>query len=107
MNTTTTTTKFSREKFNFHGGYLTYGAYYSKDEKFIARFKYGFSPITKAKFLKELLASGISVEEYTARLDDGETPVGILDSMNEGWSKRICNAWAERQQSKLSHLNLA
>jgi hypothetical protein len=90
---TATNTPFVKENFNYSGGYLTYG------KLFIARFKYGKSPITKAKFLKELLKSGITVEQYE-EASKKQAPVTILDSNNPNWSKDICDAWIEKQEAK-------
>lgn len=52
-------TKFNREDFNYHGGYLTYGS----DRKFVARFKYAARD--KARFVTFLIKN-FSVEEYFA-----------------------------------------
>ena len=67
-------TKFDKSKFSYHGGYLTYTGDYNGrpvweaaprihpsnvgkgKNLFIARFKHK-GPITKAKFLKELIAN--------------------------------------------------
>ena len=65
--------KFIKEEFNYHGGYLTYGA----DHKFIARFKYQKGD--KPSFLRFLIAN-FTPEEYFARYANGESPLGILES---------------------------
>ena len=104
-------TKFNRDDFTYHGGYLeykgpyegqpTYDEVYGADkihpsrigmpmELFIARFKYK-GPITKAKFLTELIKS-FTVEEYVeARSKDGidSSPLGILANKNPTWYENI------------------
>jgi len=105
-------TKFNREDFTYHGGYLeykgpyngqpTYDEVYGIDkihpsrigmpmELFIGRFKYSGSPITKAKFLTELIKS-FTVEEYVeARSNDGidGSPLVILKNKNPAWYENI------------------
>ena len=105
-------TKFNRDDFTYHGGYLEYkGPYEGKptyDEVygaeqihpsrigqpfplFIARFKYKGSPITKAKFLTELIKS-FTVEEYAeARSKDclESAPLNILKNKNPTWYENI------------------
>ena len=105
-------TKFNRDDFTYHGGYLeykgpyegqpTYDEVYGADkihpsrigmpkELFIARFKYSGSPITKAKFLTELIKS-FTVEEYVeARSKDGidSSPLQILANKNPAWYENI------------------
>ena len=66
-------TKFVKENFNYHGGYLTYG----EKRDFIARFKYQKSD--KVGF-QSFLIKNFEVEEYLGRLAAGETPVGVLES---------------------------
>ena len=104
-------TKFNRDDFTYHGGYLeykgpyegqpTYDEVYGDDkihpsrigmpmELFIARFKYK-GPITKAKFLTELIKS-FTVEEYVeARSKDGidSSPLTILKNKNPAWYENI------------------
>lgn len=111
-------TQFDKSKFNFHGGYLTYtGNYVGRPvyenkpnihptrigtgiDLFIARFKYSGSPITKAKFLKELIAN-FTVEEYVeARNGHNNAPTRVLDDKNPGWSEGIVNAWKEKRGMK-------
>ena len=86
-------TKFDKSKFDYSAGWLTY------EGKFVARFKYSSSPITKAQFVKELMK--YSVEEYFEATNNGfpggESPVGFLDARNEGWSSRLCEAWKQRK----------
>lgn len=56
--------KFQREAFDYHGGYLTYGA----DRKFVARFKYakGGGP-KKADYIR-LLTKYYTQEDYFERV---------------------------------------
>ena len=105
-------TKFNRDDFTYHGGYLEYKGPYAGQptydevygaEKihpsrigqpfplFIARFKYKGSPITKAKFLTELIKS-FTVEEYAeARSKDclESAPLNILKNKNPAWYENI------------------
>jgi len=108
-------TKFIRENFIYHGGYLeykgpyegqpTYDEVYGKDnihpsrigmpmELFIARFKYK-GPFTKAKFLTELIKSH-TVEEYAeARSKDclDSAPLNILKNKNPEWYDNIMSKY--------------
>jgi hypothetical protein len=107
--------KFIESGFMFHGGYLMYrGDYEGRPvyaegknvhpsnvgrgiDLFIARFKYAGTPITKAKFMKELV-NNFTVEEYvTARNGHKVAPTTVLDNNNPGWSDRIVNAWREKR----------
>ena len=105
-------TQFNKANFSYHGGYLeykgpyegqpTYDEVYGKDkihpsrigmplELFIARFKYSGSPITKAKFLRELIKN-FTVEEYVeARSQEGieSSPLEILKNKNPEWYENI------------------
>ena len=108
-------TQFNKADFNYHGGYLTYTGTYEGQpvykagknvhptrvgkgiDLFIARFKYSGTPITKAKFMKELI-SNFTVEEYVAARNGNEiTPVRALDNNNPGWSEKIVEAWKARR----------
>lgn len=80
-------TKFNKADFQFHGGYLTYGA----DRKFVARFKHR-GPFTKSKFLRELIANH-TVESYFAALVD-KAPLMILRDANEDWYYGILEAFS-------------
>tara|TARA_R110000822_G_scaffold44843_1_gene120209 strand:+ start:4272 stop:4643 length:372 start_codon:yes stop_codon:yes gene_type:complete len=104
-------TQFNKEDFNYHGGYLMYKGDYegrpvyedgpyvhpsnvgrSKD-LFVARFKYRGGPITKVKFLKELIKN-FTVEEYAeARSQEGiaSAPVEILKSKSPEWYENMMN----------------
>jgi len=64
--------------FNYQAGYLSYGQYFTTDEKFVARFKYSAQRKRKAGFLKFLTAN-FTPEEYFGLLAAGETPVGALN----------------------------
>jgi hypothetical protein len=74
-------TKFVKENFIKDGEYVYYGQYSMKN--FVARFKHR-GPITKAKFLKELIANH-SVESYFAGMAEGKAPLAILRDANEDW----------------------
>lgn len=69
-------TKFDKDQFSYNGGYLMYGQYPERP-KFVARFKYKGGD--KAGFLSFLIKN-FTPAEYFARLDAGETPVGITES---------------------------
>lgn len=74
---------FHKSLFTTSGDYLFYSPAGSNTRKFVARFKHR-GPITKAKFLKELIANH-TVEGYFAELEAGKAPVAILRDANEGW----------------------
>tara|TARA_R110000772_G_scaffold182201_1_gene293484 strand:- start:175 stop:480 length:306 start_codon:yes stop_codon:yes gene_type:complete len=98
-------TQFNKEDFNYHGGYLMYKGNYEgrpvyEDKPnvhptrvgkgidlFIARFKYK-GPITKAKFLKELIKNH-TVEDYANASLFGMSPVGILKDKNPVWYEKV------------------
>jgi hypothetical protein len=82
--------RFVNAQINKRGEYVTYGA----DRKFIARFKHR-GPITKAKFLRELVANH-TVESYFAALDAGKAPLAILRDANPDWYYGIIEAWRTR-----------
>lgn len=105
-------TQFIKDKFSYHGGYLMYhGTYegqptydeaYGKDkihpsrigmpvELFIARFKYS-GPFTKAKFLKELLKSGLTVEQYVEARKT-KAPLEVLEDNNPSWYETVLTNW--------------
>jgi len=111
-------TQFNKSDFNYHGGYLMYKGDYEgrpvyKDsphvhpsnvgrgiDLFVARFKYSGSPITKAKFLKELIKN-FTVEEYVeARSQEGlaSSPLEILKNKNPEWYENIMSKF--RSQSR-------
>lgn len=100
-------TKFNKADFNYHGGYLTYTGDYDGrpvyetgkytfvhpsnvgrgKDLFIARFKYK-GPITKTKFLKELIKNH-TVESYANEYLFGGSPIGILKNKNPTWYEKI------------------
>lgn len=111
-------TQFNKKLFSFHGGYLTYTGDYEgrpvwhEGERvhpsnvgrginlFIARFKHSGTPITKAKFVKELV-NNFTVEEYVAARNGHEVaPVRVLDNNNPGWSEQIVHDWMEKKGMK-------
>jgi hypothetical protein len=63
-------TKFVKERFNFHGGYLSY------DRKFVARFKYNRNGWGA---FRTFLIKNFTVEEYFEKLKDS-TPVQVMKS---------------------------
>ena len=108
-------TQFNKADFSYHGGYLMYrGDYEGRPvyaegknvhpsnvgrgiDLFIARFKYAGTPVTKAKFMKELV-NNFTVEGYVAaRNGDEVAPTTVLDNNNPGWSERIVNACLQKQ----------
>ena len=79
-------TKFIKANFETSGEYVKYNG------KFVARFKHR-GPITKAKFLKELIANHIP-EVYFSELEKGKAPLAILRDANEDWFYGILEAFA-------------
>ena len=79
-------TKFVKANFKQSGQYVKY------EGKFVARFKH-HGPITKAKFLKELIANH-TVEGYFAELEAGKAPLAILRDANEDWYYGILEAFS-------------
>ena len=67
-------TKFNRDFFNTHGGYVTYCAPGSPS-RFVARFKYGKDGM--AGFISFLIKN-LSVEAYFDHYDAGNAPLEIL-----------------------------
>ena len=103
-------TKFNKEDFTYHGGYLmyagpyvgskTYGEVYGADkchpsrinmqrEAFIARFKYR-GIVTKAAFVKELIKNH-TVESYLTELQDSKCmgPLIVLSDANPAWYEKL------------------
>ena len=79
-------TKFAKALFVTSGDYVHY------EGKFVARFKHR-GPITKAKFLKELIANH-TVESYFAEMQKGNAPLVILRDANEDWYYSILEAFS-------------
>lgn len=74
-------TKFDKTKFTYHGGYLKY------EDEFIARFKYS-GPVTKGKFVTQLVKNH-TVEEYFHKLKiDHIAPLTILENADPMWYQR-------------------
>jgi hypothetical protein len=82
-------TQFNKSDFNYYDGYLTYKG------TFIARFKYR-GPITKAKFIKELVKNH-TVESYVQAYFSGKAPVTILKDKNPTWHEKIVSDWKSKQ----------
>jgi len=72
---------FEQALFSYSAGWLYYTI--NNERKFVARFKYR-NPITKAKFVKQLIANH-NPAEYFEKLDNSETPVGILRDADPVW----------------------
>jgi len=81
-------TKFVKSLFVTSGDYVHY------EGKFVARFKHR-GPITKAKFLKELITNH-TVESYFAEMIAGKAPLAILRDANENWFYSILEAFSGR-----------
>ena len=82
-------TKFNKSDFSYHGEYLSYNG------AFIARFKYR-GPITKAKFIKELVKNH-TVEIYLQAYFSGKSPVTILKDKNPTWYEKTVSDWKSKQ----------
>jgi len=113
-------THFNKADFSYHGGYLMYrGAYEGQPvyeagknvhpsnvgrgiDLFIARFKYAGSPITKAKFLKELVNS-FTVEQYVEACKT-ESPLTVLMENNQNWYNNIMSAWKTKNNIGEAHV---
>lgn len=80
--------KFDKTKFVTSGDYVHY------EGKFVARFKHK-GPITKAKFLKELILNH-TVEGYFAEMAKDKAPLAILRDANEDWFYNILEAFSGR-----------
>ena len=65
--------------FNYHRGFLSYGQFFTTEEKFVARFKYAGVSRDRPGFQK-FLVQNFTPTEYFARHDAGETPLDILQS---------------------------
>lgn len=85
-------TKFNKALFTTSGDYVHY------EGKFVARFKHK-GPITKAKFLKELIANH-TVESYFEALKD-DAPLAILRDKNPDWYYGILEAFAGRPLARV------
>lgn len=79
----------------FNKSELTSGEYMMYNQKFVARrFKHK-GPITKAKFVKELVKNH-TVEGYFAELDSGKAPFTILRDANPDWYYEILRGFRDR-----------
>jgi hypothetical protein len=68
-------TAFVKQNFYINGDYVDYNI--GDKSKFVARFKYAKGG--KASFVSFLIKN-FSVEEYFSRLENQETPIGILET---------------------------
>ena len=89
--------KFDRAAFETSGDYVFYP--YNGERRFVGRFKYSKSPFSKAKFLKELIASH-TVESYFAAMDQRKAPLEILRDKNEDWYYGIIEAFSGQDLRK-------
>ena len=64
--------------FNYNGGYLTYGEYFSPSEKFVARFKYAAQRRRRNAFQKFLIDNFTPDEYFTATGVGGQSPLSAL-----------------------------
>lgn len=85
-------TKFDKTKFMTSGDYVHY------EGKFVARFKHK-GPITKAKFLKELIANH-TVESYFDEMAKDKAPLAILRDANPDWFYGILEAFSGRPMAR-------
>ena len=76
---------FEKALFSYSAGWLYYTI--NNEQKFVARFKYR-NPITKAKFVKQLMKNHTPAE-YFEKLGNRETPVGILRDADPVWYAEI------------------
>ena len=76
---------FEKALFSYSAGWLYYTV--NNERKFVARFKYR-NPITKAKFVKQLMKHHTPAE-YFEKLGNRETPVGILRDADPVWYAEI------------------
>lgn len=87
-------TKFDKTKFTTSGDYVHYNG------EFVARFKHK-GPITKAKFLKELIANH-TVETYFHELQiNHRAPLAILRDANPDWYYGILEAFSGRKLTRV------
>jgi len=74
--------KFDKQKFDYHGGYLTYELNSGERSVVVARFKYGGMGA-----FKRFLIKNFSVEEYFKLLDSGLAPLEVLKT--KGYTKPL------------------
>ena len=97
-------TRFNKADFSYHGGYLMYNGAHTTAEfyqagvnvhptrvgtqksLFVARFKYK-GPVTKAKFLAELIKNH-TVEGYVEAMKT-DAPLCVLKTANPQWFAKI------------------
>ena len=91
-------TKFVKANFITSGDYVFYGSHDMKN--FVARFKHR-GPFTKAKFLKELIASH-TVESYFAEMEAGKALLAILRDANEDWYYDVLEKFSGRDLRKVA-----
>lgn len=85
----TSQNQFTKENLIKDGMYLLFGA----ERKFVARFKYRLSPVTMAKFRKELIANHTPAS-YFGAMESGKSPLAILKEANPLWYIQIKNRFA-------------
>jgi hypothetical protein len=84
-------TNFLKSDFEISGEYITYG----QGRKFVARIK-SRSPVTKSKFLKELIANH-TVESYFDQLVLHTPPLAILRDSNRTWYDAIMQKFKDKR----------
>ena len=92
-------TRFVREQFEYHGGYLNYrlkaDSYSYLDTKFVAQFKYA-STSSKGSWITFMIKH-FTVEEYFAELATGKSPLPVMAA--KGYELAHIRKW--RREGKL------
>lgn len=78
---------FSKDLFVTSAGFLYYML--NGERKFVARFKHR-GPVTKAKFVKQLIANHTPAE-YFEKLNSRQAPLAILRDADPVWYNQIMN----------------
>jgi hypothetical protein len=81
-------TSFAKDLFDYSSGHLYYT--FKGERKFVARFKYRNAPITKAKFLKQLIKNH-TPEEYFGKVEKRMAPLEILREADPVWFAIMMN----------------
>lgn len=82
MEGTTMMEVWDKTQINSRDMYVTYGS--GPNARFIARFKYNKGPVTKAKFIKQLVKA-MSPTQYFAEMEAGKAPLTILIDNDPAW----------------------
>ena len=78
---------FVKDLFSYSAGWLYYTI--NGERKFVARFKHR-GPVTKAKFVKQLIANHTPAE-YFEKLNGRQAPLAILRDADPVWYNQIVN----------------